>query len=165
MVGPALLIINRASIELGLVRISGLTIRNSIYIPQTFGSTTLFAVNTAIQAYHITIVDTLSYGGLAGMYSFSVATVQDVYARNVTFQGSIVVLLISHVDSANLFMSNITLTIGGFHACYSSISRMRNLTTDTGIAGYLRKPTPRYNIIAAFNSNVTLLDCHFVVRK
>ena len=116
-----------------------------------------------VHAENITVVDTESAAGLAGVYSFSVATVRDVYARNVTFQGSLVFLFFSQADSANLYLGNSTLTIGGFHACYSSNSHMRNLTTDVGIAGYLRKPTPLYNVIGAFASNVTLIDCHFVV--
>jgi len=162
-VGPALLIFNSADISLGLVRVSGLTITYCRYISQSFFVTSLRAVNAAVQMERITVRDTVAYGGLGGIYSFSVATVQDVHVQNVTFFGSVVMLFFSQADSSNLFLSNVTLTIGGFHGCYSSTSQMRNLTTDVGLTGYLRKPTPRYNVIVAFDSNVTLLDCHFVV--
>ena len=162
-VGPALLILNRADISLGLVKVSGLTIRYCSFSAQTYFSTSIFAVNAAVQADHITVENTLAYAGLAGVYSFSVASIRNVEARNVTFPGSIVFLFFSQADSANLLLSNSTLLLGGFHACYSSTSHMRNLTTDVGVAGYLRKPTPRYNVVVAFSSNVTLLDCHFVV--
>lgn len=166
ILGPALMIPNKANIELGLVRVSGLTIRKSTYSPKTFGSTTLLAINAAVQADHITIEDTTASVGLAGTYSFSAATVRDVYARNVTFQGMVVFGFFSQVDSANLYVGNVTMTIGGFYGCYYSNSRMRNLTTDVGVAGYyLSKPTPRYNIIIAYSANVTLLDCHFVVPR
>ena len=44
-VGPALFILNRADLSLGLVKVSGLTIRHCSYSAQTYFSTSILAVN------------------------------------------------------------------------------------------------------------------------
>lgn len=158
-VGPAVTITNTASLSQGLAKVSGLTVLAPTTFTQRDYSSIIGGLNAVILVERIVVKDGLARTGLGGSYAFCAVKVRDVFVQNVTSTSAIIGCLYSSVEAKDLLMVNVTLTWGGFISFYHSTATVRNLTTDTGPAGYYLHPVPFYTVLVTYDSNVTLTDC------
>jgi len=161
--GPAITIIHTFGLSKGLARISGLTVLAPTTLTQVDYSSIIGCRNAVVLVERIVVRDGVARVGLGGSYSFCTVKIRDVFVQNVTCTSALIGALYSSVDARDLFMVNVTLTWGGFVSFYHSTATVRNLTADTGSAGYYLDPVPFYTVLVTYDSNVTLTDCTLVM--